>query len=330
MPLAREQIVAQVRNGLLRPGPDPTYADGDDSSWMQVEWPPLTHRVPILGRQVNVVDTGAPAAGDGVPVLFIHGLGGNWQNWLLNIPAFMATHRCVALDLPGFGDSELPAEDLSIRGYARVVDALCAELGVERVAMVGNSMGGFIGAEVALSFPTRVEKLVLVSAAGLAIQNQRPEPLLTLARMSAATRRIWTTQRETVVRRPLLRRAAFQGAVRYPERLSAALTWELIQGTGKEGFVPALEALMSYSFRDRLGEIEAPTLIVWGRNDMLVPVSDADEYEQLIGPNARKVVFDDTGHAPMIERPSRFNELVAEFLAGSRTPEADVTGVSRN
>ena len=63
-------------------------------------------------------------------------------------------------------------------------------------------------------------------------------------------------------------------------------------------------------------------LIVWGEYDMLVPVQDADEYERLIGANARKVVFEDTGHVPMIERPTRFNALLAEFLAGGPEPEA--------
>ncbi len=78
----------------------------------------------------------------------------------------MDTHRCLALDLPGFGDSEMPAEPISIQGYAKTVDAMCDALGVERVSVVGNSMGGFIGAELALSFGTRVDRLVLVSAAG--------------------------------------------------------------------------------------------------------------------------------------------------------------------
>ncbi|HWT23707.1 MAG TPA: alpha/beta hydrolase, partial [Solirubrobacteraceae bacterium] len=78
----------------------------------------------------------------------------------------------------------------------------------------------------------------------------------------------------------------------------------------------------------RLGQIEIPVLVVWGEYDMLVPVHDADEYARLIGPNARRVVFADTGHAPQIERPSRFNALLAEFLAGGVAPESGVEGVS--
>jgi pimeloyl-ACP methyl ester carboxylesterase len=85
---------------------------------------------------------------------------------------------------------------------------------------------------------------------------------------------------------------------------------------------------MGYSFRDRLPEIEVPTLIVWGRNDVLIPVEDAHEFERLIGPNAHAVIFDDTGHLSMLERPGRFNELLADFIAGSAEPEAGIEGVS--
>ena len=86
-------------------------------------------------------------------------------------------------------------------------------------------------------------------------------------------------------------------------------------GAGTPGFVGGLDAVLGYSFRDRLPEIEVPTLIVWGRNDALIPVEDAYEFERLIGENARAEVFDDTGHLAMVERPSRFNALLAEFIA---------------
>lgn len=317
------QALELARNGLIRPGPDPTYADGDDASWMAVDWPDYTRRVEVLGRSINVVDTG----GDGPPLLFIHGLGGTWQNWLLNLPPFMETHRCVALDLPGFGLSDMPSEPISIEGYAKTVDGVCAALDVECPVVVGNSMGGFVGAELALDFPTRVRKLVLVSAAGLSTEYQRREPLLVVARLWAAATARAGVMNDPVVRRRRLRRLFLQSVVRYPEKLSVPLTAELVGGVGKEGFLPALEALVDYSFRERLAEIEIPVLIVWGRNDILVPVTDAERFERLIGPNARKVIFDDTGHVAMLERPSRFNALLREFLAGEREPEADVEGV---
>jgi pimeloyl-ACP methyl ester carboxylesterase len=322
----REQLAINLRAAVRRQGADQTYADADDASWRSVDWEALQHTMEIEGRPVNVLDTG----GDRPALLWIHGLSANWQSWLLNIPQFMGTYRCVALDLPGFGRSQMPPREISITGYARVVDEVCEALGISSVSVVGNSMGGFIGAELALQFPTRVERLVLVSAAGLSQENVRLEPVLAVGRMLATGAAHATAYQDTLARRPRLRRLALLGVVRYPERLSPALTRELFQGAGKPGFLPALEALLIYSFRDRLDGIEVPVLIVWGEFDMLVPVGDATEYERLIGANARKVVFADTGHVPMIERPTRFNALLAEFLAGERAPEEGVEGVSRS
>ncbi|HWT22116.1 MAG TPA: alpha/beta hydrolase [Solirubrobacteraceae bacterium] len=320
----REQLAINLRNAVRRQGADETYADADDAGWLGVDWAALQRPVEVFGHRVNVLDTG----GDRPVILWIHGLSANWQSWLLNIPQFMGTYRCVALDLPGFGASEMPSDEITISGYARTVDAVCQALGIRAASVVGHSMGGFVGCELALQFPTRVERLVLVSAAGLSQENVRREPVLAVGRMLAAGAAQVTAYQDTLVRRPRLRRLALAAVARYPERLSAALTRELFQGAGKPGFMPALEALMAYSYRDRLGQIEVPVLVVWGEYDMLVPVQDAGEYARLIGANARKVVFADTGHAPSFERPTRFNALLAEFLAGERLPEAGVEGVS--
>jgi len=312
VPTRRQELLWGIENALRRPGADDSYADGDDSTWMRVDWPSLTRRMRVLGRLVNVVDTGGSAPA----LVFVHGLGGRWQNWLLNIPAFMDTHRVIAMDLPGFGASEMPAEDISISGYAKVVDALLDQRGIDSAVFVGNSMGGFVSAEVALSFDTRVERLVLVSAAGLSIEYRRREPLMTLARLWAAGATRVGARSDAVVARPRARRLALQLVLRYPERLSPPMTYELVQGAGAPGFLDALGALLEHSYRDDLARIAVPTLIVWGRNDMLVPRGDAREYEQLIGSNARRVMFEDTGHVPMIERPNAFNALVADFVAG--------------
>ena len=111
MPTRRQQFRGAIDNGLLRPGPDDSYADGDDVTWMSVDWPSMTRRVTVEGREVNVVDSG----GADLPVMvFVHGLSGTWQNWLLNIPAFMDSHRVIAPDLPGFGESPMPREKISI------------------------------------------------------------------------------------------------------------------------------------------------------------------------------------------------------------------------
>jgi pimeloyl-ACP methyl ester carboxylesterase len=325
VPGFREQLLGVTGNAIVRARPDSTYADGDDASWMDVDWRSLTRSVEVAGRPISVIDTG----GDKPPLLLIHGLGGVWQNWLLTIPAFMETHRVIAPDLPGFGESEMPTGRISIQGYARVVDELCGALGIDAPIVVGNSMGGFIGAELALTVPARVQKLVLVSAAGLSVEYLAKEPLLTIARLLSVTATRAGAQAGILIRRPRLRRLFLQLVVRYPEKLSLPLASELVRGGSSPGFVGGLDAVLTYKIRERLSEIEVPTLIVWGRNDILVPVSDAATFRELIGDNARAVIFEDTGHLSMLERPSRFNALLADFIAGAEVPEAGVPGVVR-
>jgi pimeloyl-ACP methyl ester carboxylesterase len=317
--------------GYLRPVPDPfrNYTGlggrpaprraakraGDDygrtaqPSWREVDWRAHLREARIDGRRVNYVDIGE---GDLPPAVFIHGLGGCWQNWLENLPRVAQERRCIALDLPGFSESEMPSHKLTISGYADTVVELCRQAGIdEPAALIGNSMGGFIAAEIGIRHPDFSERFVLVSAAGISITNLKRRPVLTTARLAAAVTEFVIARRGTLLTRPGLRHVMLGYVFRHPSRLAPDLAYEFISGS--PGFLPALDALTDYDFRDRLGEVKSPTLLVWGREDNLVPVRDADEFERLI-PNARKIIFEDTGHCAMIERPETFNDVLVDFL----------------
>src|SRR3954464_8678645 len=125
------------------------------------------------------------------------------------------------------------------------------------------------------------------------------EPIMAIGRLMAVGTARTAVKQLPVVTRPPPRRAALQLVIRYPERLSVPLATELVVGAGSQGFVGGLDAIVGYSFRDRLPEIEVPALIVWGRNDILIPVEDAFEFQRLIGDNARIDAFADTAHLPM-------------------------------
>src|SRR4051794_853098 len=300
------------------------YGPQGRSPWLSINWRTHQRWVRVQGRWANVVELGS-----GPAVVFIHGLGGSWQNWLENLPAVAdAGYRAIAVDLPGFGESEMPREKVSISGYGRWIEALLAELGVDAAAVVGNSMGGFIGAELAIRFPQRVERLVLVSPAGISIEHQRHDtPMEALYRPPKGTPHPagWLGKRaESVSTRPRLRKVLLRLVMAHPDRLPAPLIAEQVRGTGRPGFLPAVDALTTYPIRDRLPDIGAPTLVVWGADDMLVPLRDADVFEDLI-PDSRKVVFDDTGHVAMLERPARFNRLLLDFLAEKPGDEVDET-----
>jgi pimeloyl-ACP methyl ester carboxylesterase len=302
-----------------------TYGPVGRSAWLDTDWREHQKWVTIAGRPVNVIDLGEGEK----TIVFVHGLAGSWQNWLENLPHFARTHRVVAMDLPGFGSSEMPEEKISIPGYGRCVEALMDELGIDSAIIVGNSMGGFIGAEIAIRSPARVERLVLVSAAGLTIEHLRNDHVLAALRLAERRLMVWTgwmaARSDWLARRPRARSVALHIVTYRPEALPAPLVAEQVRGSGKPGFVDALDALTHYPIRERLGEIACPTLIVWGAADRLIPVRDAFEFERLI-PDSRKVIYAKTGHMAMLERPAAFNALVDDFLAdrpGERVGEGE-------
>jgi pimeloyl-ACP methyl ester carboxylesterase len=293
----------------LAPLPDGYGPDGR-SEWLDIDWRRHLRSSTVNGARVNYVEMG-----QGPPLVFVHGLAGCWQNWLENIPHFARSHRVIAVDLPGFGESDLPLEDISIPGYGRFVDAFLGEIGVERASIVGNSMGGFIAAEVAISQPRRVEKLALVSAAGaMTVHHLELTLVKRLSRAFHAGSARVIARRQSIVRRRRLRKMMLYGIVRHPELLQPELVYEIASGGGKPGFLDAFKAILDYDFSDRLPEVKDPTLIVWGRNDRIVPVGGAYRYEELI-PDSRRVIFEETGHVPMIERPALFNRVLEDFLS---------------
>ncbi len=299
------------------------YGPVGRSEWMDIDWQQHLRWVRVEDRWMNLVDIG-----EGPVVLMVHGLSGCWQNWLENIPFFARDHRVIAIDLPGFGESECPAKKISISRYADTVDALLDVLEIDQpLKLIGNSMGGFIGAELAIRYPARIERLVLVAAAGLSVETirtQRQEGLRHRAENVAFFNIGWLASRSpTITRRRRLREALLLLVAAHPAKLPPELTFELVKGSGKDGFNDALEALCNYPIRERLPEIECPTFIVWGDKDRLVPLKDASVFEELID-DSRKVVYEDTGHLTMLERPARFNDDVLAFLRegpGEKQPE---------
>ena len=320
--------------------PDPTPAEGPDPygnpdpnpAWMGVDWRAHLRRieVPMPGEppSVAVLEPGREGRSDTTIVnyveigdgpqtmLFVHGLSGSWQNWLENIPHFSQTHRVVALDLPGFGHSPLPPWEISIEAYGRLLHRFAAAVGIDDCVAVGNSMGGFVAAEAAIRQPGCFEKLVLISAAGITSARLRRQPAETTARMAVAAAPLLMRLEERGIRRRRVRWVTFRGLFQDPDRLRFELLYEQFHNSaGRPGFLPAVQGLVGYDFSDRLSEIDVPTLIVWGRNDRIVPSQDALAYRERIG-SSRLEIFDNTGHLPMLERPVRFNRLLDRFLAG--------------
>lgn len=288
------------------------YGVTDPPDWRTIDWAQHLHQMEVAGRSVNYVDIGEQ--GTDRPIVFVHGLGGQWQNWLENIPRFAQERRVVAMDLPGFGLSEMPAETITIELYGRVVAEMLRRLDAAPAVLVGNSMGGYVSSEVAIRAPEVVERLMLVASAGVSQMDLAERPLLAMAKATGLLITGNAAQMRASALRPRLRHWFLSTVARHPSRIRADAAFEeMMKGVNKPGFEPALVANLRYDFRDRLPQIGCPVLVVWGEKDMVIPVRDADTFLELI-PGARKVILEDTGHIPMVERPRTFNDLLAEFL----------------
>ena len=289
---------------------DASYGISDRPDWRGVDWPAQTNQIEIDGRIVNYVDIGEGHQ----TVLFIHGLGGSWQNWLENLPRAAESCRAIALDLPGFGRSEMPSDPISITGFAATVDAFCEALGLGPVVLVGNSMGGFTAAEVAIQHAERVELMVLVDAAGISSANvARSRSGELLARQLMMRGQGDPEAAKRMLTRPGYMALGMGLVARYPSKISKELLAEQLLTFGDEGFSDAFEAILSYDFRHRLGEIGCPVLVIQGEDDILVPLGDAIEFCDLI-PSAKLLTMADTGHVPMFERPVQFNDALLNFI----------------
>jgi pimeloyl-ACP methyl ester carboxylesterase len=292
-------------------GPDP-YGD-PDPEWLRINWREHLREAEVVGAKVNYVEIG-----EGPSVVLVHGLSGVWQNWLENIPHLAHSHRVIAIDLPGFGASPMPPWEISIPAYGRFVRDFCERLGIERCSLIGNSMGGFIATELAISEPDRVDDLVLVSAAGITWARSRREPATMLARVGRAAAPMALRFQMSGIRREKFRKRAFQGVFHDPNGLRREMLWEnVVPALQSPGYFDAIRNLVGYDVRHRLEEIGVPTLIIWGRNDRVVPVPAALSYKKRIGDNAELVILDRCGHVPQIERPVRFNRVLEKFLERS-------------
>ncbi len=283
-----------------------------DATWRAVAWAEQARIATVGTDRLAYVELGS---GD-PPLLFLHGLGGSWTAWLENLPAAAREHRVVAVDLPGFGKSRPASDGISIPGYARTIERFCDTLGLDEFVVVGNSLGGWVAAELALRIPSRVKAMVLVDAAGIVPTRLERTKAINIMRGAALSAPLAPRFRRSVAARPRLRKLALKYTAAEPTGLAADLVYMALPEAPDPGFAPAfLAARRSWSdgWCDRLTELECPTLIVWGERDALLPLRHAREWARRLRGSELKVIKG-AGHVPMLERPEEFNGLLRAFL----------------
>lgn len=282
-----------------------------DESWDSFNWEPHEKSLEIEGRKVNYVELGDPTK----PVLlFVHGIMGTWRNWIFNLLPFCDRYRVIAIDLPGFGESEMPAAPLTMEHYAENVKSFCDKLGIKEVTLIGNSMGGLVGAIVAKRTPDLLKKLILVDAAGFSTSNRYLRRITRFRRVLEAVFAFGYLVRKLVASNKYAAAAFTKIVLWKPMNVSSELMLVLLNGLGRRGFVDAARSISTTRIDRVPGEITTDTMIIWGRNDQLIPKRDAYRFAKML-PGARFEMMEDTGHIPMFETPDEFNALIEDFIA---------------
>jgi 4,5:9,10-diseco-3-hydroxy-5,9,17-trioxoandrosta-1(10),2-diene-4-oate hydrolase len=252
-------------------------------------------------------------AGTGTPVVLLHGFASSVYTWKDVLPALARRHDVLALDLPGFGASDQPL-DLSAELYPKVVAGLMDRLGLGRSALVGNSMGAAVAVQLAATSPDRVDRLVLIDAAGFNLAQADRPALLRLALSAAGV---------ALFERLPLRRTAVRLGLRQVFEDRALLTDERVEEylapLARPGALRSMRSLalsrgQDWSiFPSLAARVRVPTLILWGAADRWIPLAQADRFASAI-PGSRKVVLPACGHVPQEERPDEVLRLLVEFL----------------
>ena len=259
---------------------------------------PVGKETLIFGQKIYYVE-----AGSGPTVILLHGLGGSSGAWQPNIAVLAEKFHVVVPDQFGFGKSDKPFVNYRIRTYVDFLDQLCKQLKIERASLVGSSMGGWIAASFTAAFPDRVDKLVLVDAAGYSpSKDVDPRTFYSLN----------PTTREGM--KALSAKVFFNKLFLTDAAIDAAMAARLGAGDGYTISSITESIIRGEDFLDAsVKTIKHPTLIIWGRQDGLLPLSDGERFNKDIA-GSKLVVFEECGHVPNFEKASEFNAAVINFL----------------
>ncbi len=261
------------------------------------------------------------AAGEGPPLVLLHGAGDNALDWRWVMPTLAATHRVYAPDLPGSPDSARPAADYSPAFFERFVAAFLDALEIGPAAFVGNSFGGLIALRLALSEPARVTCLVLVDSAGLGRAVNPAFTSVNVPGLAEAAIPFWRTPVGAYQRawgRTALLFAHSPGSV--PREWVAEQCRLALSPGYLEAHMAVLRALVDPKGQrevlvDRLPSLTIPTLVVWGARDRVFPESQAREAVARL-PEGSLALIPDCGHMPHVECPERFLGVLGRFIGG--------------
>lgn len=255
--------------------------------------------VTVYGAKIQYKEAGA-----GPAVILLHGLGGDSSNWISTIGPLSEKHRVLVPDQIGFGRSDKPMISYSVGTYVDFLAALYNEWKVERASLVGNSLGGWIAAAFAIAHPEKVDRLVLVDAAGFSIGEEVDRRVLRA--LNGATREAIKDLLPLVFYdRQRFMSDAFLDLM-FTRRVTAGDGYTIQQVI--DSIVRGEDVLDK-----RLSGVKQPTLIIWGREDGLTPLEMGERFNKGIA-GSKLLIIEKCGHVPQLEKPEEFNAALLKFL----------------
>jgi pimeloyl-ACP methyl ester carboxylesterase len=259
----------------------------------------------VDGRRIRYVRRGS-----GPPLVLVHGFSSSIYTWAEALPLLARQHDVIAVDLPGFGGSDIPPR-FDSRASAEFLSRVMDGLAIRRASLAGNSLGGALSAVTAGRHPERVDRLILLDSAAYNFSPEDRPPLLRLAGRLPGWLMDSFPQRRLM--RLGLKQVYFDDSKVTPEKVE-----EYLAPMARPGAQAAARRLLSegdgFGLPGVLKTVRAPTLVIWGAEDAWIPVSDADRFVQDI-PGARKVILERCGHVPQEERPQEVAQVMLSFLA---------------
>jgi pimeloyl-ACP methyl ester carboxylesterase len=254
---------------------------------------PSTHRVGSNTQAYFKV-------GSGPAVVIVHGVGGHKEDWRGVAEALATTHTVYAVDMLGFGGSSRDCQDLKISTQAAAIRALLDQEGVERAQVVGNSVGGWVAATFAATYPERTEKLIIIDPAGFAAMFQGEPPVNLFP--------------DTVEEMKKLLAYTIHSDFAHGDEFAATAFAEFNAG-GEKSIATVLWPGLFESARLEavLPTIQAPTLVIWGKEDKLFPVALCPYLTALV-PGAKSLVIDEASHFVQVDQPAALNRALIDFL----------------
>jgi pimeloyl-ACP methyl ester carboxylesterase len=258
--------------------------------------------VTVFGQKIHYQEAGNP---NNPVIVLLHGLGGSSAHWVTSITPLSEKFRVIVPDQIGFGKSDKPFISYRVGTYVDFLDAFLTQLKIEKASIAGISLGGWIAAQYTITYPKRVEKLVLVDAAGFAPPKDFDPKFF---------QNLFPTTRAQVKQSISL---VFYNSSLFTSdaAIDLQLTNRFSAGDGYtiQQIIESVKRSEDY-VDGKLGQIKQPTLIMWGKQDGLITVDVGERYKREIA-NSQLIVFDKAGHAPNFEKAAEFNAALLKFLS---------------